>query len=258
MEFRRADPSGGRTIVSIQRMSAAPARILVIDDDTELRALLLRYLGENGLEVRVAADATQALRLLGRETFDLLVLDLMLPGEDGLSICKRLRAQGEAMPIIMLTARGDPVDRIVGLEIGADDYVPKPFSPRELLARIQAILRRQAMLGARPASLSAGSTCFGDFELNLATHTLTRNGDRVELTSSEFALLRAFVGNAGRTLSRERLMELAHGRDHDATDRSVDVQVLRLRRLIEPDPAKPRFIKTVWGAGYVFLVDGAA
>jgi two-component system phosphate regulon response regulator OmpR len=182
----------------------------------------------------------------------------MLPGEDGLSICRRLRAQGEAMPIIMLTARGDPIDRVVGLEIGADDYVPKPFSPRELLARIQAMLRRQSMLGARPVSATTGSVRFGEFELNLATHALTRNAQLVELTSSEFAVLRAFVGNAGRALTRERLMELAHGRGHDATDRSVDVQVLRLRRLIEPDPAKPRFIKTVWGTGYVFVGDDAA
>jgi two-component system phosphate regulon response regulator OmpR len=240
------------------RMTDPAARILVIDDDAELRTLLLRYLGENGFDVRVAADAEHADRLLGREAFDLMVLDLMLPGEDGLSICRRLRAQGEAMPIIMLTARGDPIDRVVGLEIGADDYVPKPFSPRELLARIQAMLRRQSMLGARPVSATTGSVRFGEFELNLATHALTRNAQLVELTSSEFAVLRAFVGNAGRPLTRERLMELAHGRGHDATDRSVDVQVLRLRRLIEPDPAKPRFIKTVWGTGYVFVGDDAA
>ncbi|HUL67356.1 MAG TPA: two-component system response regulator OmpR [Burkholderiaceae bacterium] len=239
-------------------MSAPPARILVIDDDAELRTLLLRYLGENGFDVRVAADAEHADRLLGREAFDLLVLDLMLPGEDGLSICRRMRAQGETLPIIMLTARGDPVDRVVGLEIGADDYVAKPFSPRELLARIQAMLRRQSMLGARPVSAGTGVARFGEFELDLATHVLTRNAAPVEITSSEFALLRAFVGNAGRPLSRERLIELAHGRGHDASDRSVDVQVLRLRRLIEPDPAKPRYIKTVWGTGYVFVGDAAA
>jgi two-component system phosphate regulon response regulator OmpR len=238
--------------------SGTPARVLVVDDDDELRALLLRYLGENGLEVRVAADGDSANRLLTRESFDLMVLDLMLPGEDGLSICRRLRGQGETLPIIMLTARGDPVDRVVGLEIGADDYVPKPFSPRELLARIQAMLRRQAMLGAPPVAASSGVARFGDFELNLAAQTLTRNAMLVELTSSEFALLRAFVGNVGRPLSRERLIELAHGRDHAATDRSVDVQVLRLRRLIEPDPAKPRFIKTVWGTGYVFVNDESA
>jgi two-component system phosphate regulon response regulator OmpR len=240
------------------RMTDPAARILVIDDDAELRTLLLRYLGENGFDVRVAADAEHADRLLGREAFDLMVLDLMLPGEDGLSICRRLRAQGEAMPIIMLTARGDPIDRVVGLEIGADDYVPKPFSPRELLARIQAMLRRQSMLAARPVSATTGTVRFGEFELNHATHALTRNAQPVELTSSEFAVLRAFVGNAGRPLTRERLMELAHGRGHDATDRSVDVQVLRLRRLIEPDPARPRFIKTVWGTGYVFVGDDAA
>jgi two-component system phosphate regulon response regulator OmpR len=239
-------------------MSDPPAKVLVIDDDAELRTLLLRYLGENGFEVRVAADAQTADRLLGREAFDLLVLDLMLPGEDGLSVCRRLRAQGETLPIIMLTARGDPVDRVVGLEIGADDYVAKPFSPRELLARIQAMLRRQSMLGARPVSANRGVARFGEFELDLGTQVLTRNALPVELTSSEFALLRAFVGNAGRPLSRERLLELAHGRGHEATDRSVDVQVLRLRRLIEPDPAKPRYIKTVWGTGYVFVGDGAA
>jgi two-component system, OmpR family, phosphate regulon response regulator OmpR len=239
-------------------VEALPVRILVIDDDAELRTLLLRYLGENGFDVRVAADARQADRLIARESFDLMVLDLMLPGEDGLSICRRLRAQGETLPIIMLTARGDPVDRIVGLEIGADDYVPKPFSPRELLARIQAMLRRQAMLGARPVAATAGVTRFGEFALDFATHMLTRNDVPVPLTSSEFALLRAFVGNAGRPLSRERLLELAHGREHDATDRSVDVQVLRLRRLIEPDPARPRYIKTIWGTGYVFVGDGTA
>jgi two-component system phosphate regulon response regulator OmpR len=238
--------------------SSAPARVLVVDDDAELRALLLRYLGENGLDVRVAADGDSANRLLTRESFDLMVLDLMLPGEDGLSICRRLRGQGETLPIIMLTARGDPVDRVVGLEIGADDYVPKPFSPRELLARIQAMLRRQTMLGAHPVAAATGVARFGAFELNLATQTLTRNAEPVELTSSEFALLRAFVGNAGRPLSRERLIELAHGREHAAADRSVDVQVLRLRRLIEPDPARPRFIKTVWGTGYVFVADEPA
>jgi two-component system phosphate regulon response regulator OmpR len=238
--------------------SSAPARVLVVDDDAELRALLLRYLGENGFDVRVAADGDSANRLLARESFDLMVLDLMLPGEDGLSICRRLRGQGETLPIIMLTARGDPVDRVVGLEIGADDYVPKPFNPRELLARIQAMLRRQAMLGARPLAAATGVARFGEFELNLATQTLMRNTEAVEITSSEFALLRAFVGNVGRPLSRERLIELAHGREHAATDRSVDVQVLRLRRLIEPDPAKPRFIKTVWGTGYVFVTDEPA
>ncbi len=238
--------------------SSTPARVLVVDDDAELRALLLRYLGENGFEVRVAADGDSANRLLTRESFDLMVLDLMLPGEDGLSICRRLRGQGETLPIIMLTARGDPVDRVVGLEIGADDYVPKPFSPRELLARIQAMLRRQTMLGARPMATTSGVARFGEFELNLSTQTLVRNTETVEITSSEFALLRAFVGNIGRPLSRERLIELAHGREHAATDRSVDVQVLRLRRLIEPDPAKPRFIKTVWGTGYVFVTDEPA
>jgi two-component system phosphate regulon response regulator OmpR len=186
-----------------------------------------------------------------------MVLDLMLPGEDGLSICRRLRGGNENIPIIMLTAKGDEVDRIIGLEVGADDYLPKPFNPRELVARIQAILRR------RPAPQPPGAPAaepqiveFGDFRLNLATRSLTRHGADVPLTTGEFALLKVLVQHPRTPLSRDKLMELARGREFGAFDRSIDVQVSRLRKLIEPDPSRPTFIQTVWGFGYVFIPDG--
>ncbi len=232
-------------------------KILVVDDDLRLRDLLHRYLTEQGFSVRAVADATEMNRQLARERYDLMVLDLMLPGEDGLSICRRLRGSNETMPIIMLTAKGDEVDRIVGLEVGADDYLPKPFNPRELVARIQAVLRR------RPAPQPPGAPSaetqvveFGTFRFNLATRTLTRNGDEVALTTGEFALLKVFVQHPSTPLSRDKLMELARGREFGAFDRAIDVQVSRLRKLIEPDPAKPAFIQTVWGFGYVFIPDG--
>ncbi len=228
-------------------------KIIVLDDDAELRAMLQRYLNEQGFTVRTVADSPQLDRLLQREPFDLLVLDLMMPGEDGLAVCRRLRAQGEAIPIIMLTARGDPVDRIVGLEMGADDYLPKPFNPRELAARINALLRRQTMLGAGKPQGGNEVLRFGPFTLDETRRQLLRDGQVLECTSGEYALLRVFATNPNRPLGRERLMELAKGRDHDAMDRSVDVQILRLRRLIETNPAQPRFIQTVWGVGYVFV-----
>ncbi|WP_263769129.1 two-component system response regulator OmpR [Propionivibrio soli] len=233
-------------------------KIIILDDEAELRALLQRYLGSNGLTVRSAEDAEQLDRLLAREPFDALILDLMMPGEDGLSICRRLRARGETIPILMLTAKGDPVDRIIGLEMGADDYLPKPFDPRELLARLHAMLRRQEMAGAVPAAQRNGRVNFGPFVLDLAARQLARNGDPVPLTSAEYAVLAALAMHPGRPLGRERLRTLAHGRDHEATERSVDVQVLRLRRLIEEDPSSPRYIQTVWGIGYLFAPDGSA
>ena len=232
-------------------------KILVVDDDPRLRDLLNRYLTEQGFSVRAVADATEMNRQLARERYDLMVLDLMLPGEDGLSICRRLRGGNENMPIIMLTAKGDEVDRIVGLEVGADDYLPKPFNPRELVARIQAVLRRQPAReppGAPSAETQIAE--FGEFRLNLATRNLTRNGADVSLTTGEFALLKVLVQHPRAPLSRDKLMELARGREFGAFDRSIDVQVSRLRRLIESDPAKPAFIQTVWGFGYVFIPDG--
>ena len=238
-------------------MTDAKTKILVVDDDARLRDLLNRYLTEQGFTVRAVSDATDMNRQLARERYDLMILDLMLPGEDGLSICRRLRGGGENMPIIMLTAKGDDVDRIVGLEVGADDYLPKPFNPRERVARVQAVLRR------RPPSAPPGAPTqdqqvveFGAFRLNLAARNLTKNGEDVPLTTGEFALLKVMVQHPRAPLSRDKLMELARGREFGAFDRSIDVQVSRLRKLVEPDPAKPVYIQTVWGFGYVFIPDG--
>jgi two-component system phosphate regulon response regulator OmpR len=234
-----------------------PPKILVVDDDARLRDLLRRYLGDNGFSV-VTADSAQTMnRLWMRERYDLLVLDLMLPGEDGLSIMRRLRGANDTTPIVMLTAKGEDVDRILGLEMGADDYLPKPFNPRELLARINAVLRRRTpddSPGAPDADMKPVE--FGEFVLDLATRTLTRNGEDVPLTTGEFAVLKAFARHPRVPLSREKLMEMARGREYEAFDRSLDVQISRLRKLVEPDPSKPRYIQTVWGLGYVFIPDG--
>jgi two-component system, OmpR family, phosphate regulon response regulator OmpR len=240
-------------------MNDALARVLVADDEADLRALLQRYLTDQGCVVRTVDGAEPLEKLLARERFDVLVLDVMMPGEDGLSICRRLRAQGETIPIVMLTARGDPLDRIIGLEMGADDYLPKPFTPRELLARIQALVRRQRVLGAHTGPPGSEPVVrFGEHTLHVSERRLVRGGVEVALSSAEFALLSAFVQHPNRPLGRDRLIELAHGRDHEATDRSIDVQVMRLRRLIEADPSEPRHIRTVWGVGYVFVPETGA
>src|SRR5258706_10544530 len=237
-------------------MTEAKTKILVVDDDARLRDLLNRYLTEQGFTVRAVSDATDMNRQLARERYDLMILDLMLPGEDGLSICRRLRGGGENMPIIMLTAKGDDVDRIVGLEVGADDYLPKPFNPRELVARGQAGLRR-APATQPPGAPTAEQQVveFGEFSFNLGTRSLARNGEQLPLTTGEFALLKVLVQHPRTPLSRDKLMELARGREFGAFDRSIDVQISRLRKLIETDPAKPTFIQTVWGFGYVFIPD---
>ncbi len=238
-------------------MTEPKTKILIVDDDARLRDLLNRYLTEQGFSVRAVTDGNDMNRQLARERYDLMVLDLMLPGEDGLSICRRLRGSNENMPIIMLTAKGDDVDRIVGLEVGADDYLPKPFNPRELVARIQAVLRRQpAPMPPGAPSAEAEVVEFGPFSFNLAARSLARNGEDVPLTTGEFALLKALVQHPRTPLSRDKLMELARGREFGAFDRSIDVQVSRLRRLVEHDPAKPAYIQTVWGFGYVFIPDG--
>jgi two-component system phosphate regulon response regulator OmpR len=231
------------------------ARILIADDEAELRGLLQRYLTEQGLTVRAVANAAAAEKLLARERFDVLVLDVMMPGEDGLSLCRRLRAQGETVPILMLTARGDPVDRILGLEMGADDYLPKPFNPREMLARIQALVRRQRLLGAHVGPAGDTPVVFGRHTLYPARRSVERDGQPLELSTAEFTLLLALVTHAQRPLGRDRLIELTRGREHGATERSIDVQVMRLRRAIEDGPAAPRHIQTVWGVGYVFVID---
>jgi two-component system, OmpR family, phosphate regulon response regulator OmpR len=229
-------------------------RILVVDDDSRLRDLLRRYLTEQGFEVLVAEDSVRMGRLTQRERFDLLVLDLMMPGEDGLSILKRLRAANDMTPVVMLTAKGEDIDRIIGLELGADDYLAKPFNPRELLARVNAVLRRAPEPEAPGAPSSAEETVeFGPFLLDLSRRTLAKNGESLEITSGEFAVLKVFARNPRVALSREKLMELARGRELQAFDRSLDVQISRLRKLVEEDPAKPAYIQTVWGVGYVFI-----
>ncbi len=239
-------------------MADPKTKILVVDDDLRLRDLLNRYLTEQGFSVRTVPDAAAMDKLLAHERFDLIVLDLMLPGEDGLSVCRRLRGARNPIAIIMLTAKGEEVDRIVGLEMGADDYLPKPFNPRELVARINAVLRRRAApLPPGAPSADAEAVEFGGMRVNLATRTLTRGGETIALTTGEFALLKAFVTHPRVPLSRDKLMELARGREYEVFDRAIDVQVSRLRKLIEPDPARPMFIQTVWGFGYVFVPDGA-
>lgn len=238
-------------------MTSAAKKIMVVDDDARLRDLLRRYLTEQGFTVQVADSAVNLNRFWARERFDALVLDLMLPGEDGLSILKRLRDGGDRTPIVMLTAKGEDMDRIAGLDLGADDYLPKPFNPRELLARLNAVLRRREREQVPGApEQEALSVQFGEFVLDLATRTLTRAGEPVALTTGEFAVLKAFARHPRTPLSREKLMEMARGREFTAYDRSLDVQISRLRKLIEPDPAKPRYLQTVWGLGYVFIPDG--
>lgn len=239
-------------------MGQETSKILVVDDDMRLRSLLERYLVEQGYQVRSAANAEQMDRLLERENFHLLVLDLMLPGEDGLSICQRLRQNENTIPIVMLTAKGDEVDRIIGLELGADDYLPKPFNPRELLARIKAVMRRQAPEVPGAPTQQEEQIEFGEFSLNLATREMYHGDESIALTSGEFAVLKVLVSHPREPLSRDKLMNLARGRDYSALERSIDVQVSRLRRLIEKDAANPRYIQTVWGLGYVFVPDGAA
>jgi two-component system phosphate regulon response regulator OmpR len=235
-------------------MAELKTRILVVDDDQRLRDLLTRYLGEQKFEVRAVADAPAMDKQLSRERYDLLVLDLLLPGEDGLAICRRLRAAGGAPAIIMLTAKGDEVDRIVGLEMGADDYLPKPFNPRELVARIHAVLRRKPRAGVPGApGAEDGVHRFGAFEFSPSTRELKKDAKAVALTTGEYSVLKALVEHPRQPLSRDKLMELARGREYEVFDRSLDVQISRLRKLVEDDPSHPRYIQTVWGHGYVFV-----
>jgi len=239
--------------------NARPDRIAVVDDDARIRDLLRRYLTQEGFDVVLAEDGKALNRLLTRESIDLIVLDLMMPGEDGLSICRRLRAANDGTPIIMLTAKVEDVDRIVGLEVGADDYLPKPFNPRELLARIHAVLRRRPPAEAPGApSKEAQVVQFGPFEFDLSLRRLTKGDEVVALTTGEFSMLKALVRHPRQPLSRDKLAQLARGREFEPFDRSLDVQVSRLRKLIEPDPSQPRYIQTVWGVGYVFVPDGTS
>lgn len=234
-------------------MNDAPNRIIVVDDDRELRELLQRFLTEHGLAVRAVADGAALDKALAREPADAIVLDLMMPGEDGLAICRRLRAGGDETPILMLTARGDPVDRIIGLEMGADDYLSKPFTPRELVARLAAIFRRT---GSRIGAQTGKRLGFGPFMLDPAAMTVTRDGAPVILSAREFALLAALAASAGRPLTRAQLIDRALGRDADVTDRAIDVHIVRLRKALGDDSSDPQWVKTVWGVGYVLT--GAA
>ena len=220
-------------------------RILLIDDDPRLAAMVAEYLGGAGYRVATAPDGTHGLARLEREPYDAVVLDLSLPDIDGLEVCRRLRARWD-VPVLMLTARGDATDRIVGLELGADDYLPKPFEPRELLARLRAILRR------KKASARSAALAFGRLEIDRDSRTVRVSGAEKVLTSLQFALLVALAENAGRVLSRDALMDLVKGEKLEAFDRSIDVHVSRIRAAIEDDPKKPRRIITVRGAGYVF------
>jgi two-component system phosphate regulon response regulator OmpR len=233
------------------------AHILLVDDDLRLRGLLETYLKREGFKVAAAGNAEQMEVRLRELPIDLMVLDLMLPGRGGLDICRDLRAAQNPLPVIMLTAKGDDIDRIIGLEIGADDYLPKPCNPRELVARIRAVLRRRQSAPPGAPVADAAPVAFGAFRLNPANRVLERDGVPVSLTTGEFAVLHALITHPGETLSRERLLTLARGRERGAFDRSIDVQMSRLRRLIETDPAKPRYLQTVWGAGYVFVPDEA-
>jgi two-component system phosphate regulon response regulator OmpR len=229
-------------------------KILLVDDDAELRQLLATFLSRHGFDALLLADTRELDAYLARFDPQLIVLDLMLPGEDGLAACRRLRARGEMRPIIMLTARDEAVDRVVGLELGADDYVGKPFDPRELVARIEAVLRRASTAPAAAGS-GQGVVRFGECALDRGTRVLTRAGVETPLTSGEFALLDVLVANARRPMKRERLLELTRGDESEAFDRAIDVQIYRLRRLVESDPAHPRYLQTVWGVGYVFVPD---
>src|SRR5512135_80605 len=238
-----------------------PPKILVVDDDPRLRDLLRRYLGDNGFSVVTADGGPSMNRLWMRERFDLLILDLMMPGEDGLSIMRRLRGGNDDTPIVMLTAKGEDVDRIVGLEMGADDYLPKPFNPRELLARINAVLRRQAAAMTASATEGATALSFLGWKIDFRLRELRNpEGARVAMTSAEFDLLRTFCERPGRVLSRDSLLDLTQGRNAGSFERSIDVLVSRIRRKIETDPQDSSMIKTVRSGGYLFTptVEAAA
>ncbi|WP_338944164.1 response regulator [Paraburkholderia sp. 22B1P] len=236
-----------------------PGRILVLDDDLDIRNMLQRFLTGQGFEVRTAKDSIQLDVFLERHPYDLLILDIMMPGEDGLSVCRRLRAQGQTIPILMLTARGDPIDRTVGLEMGADDYLGKPFLPSELAARVRAMLRRQQVFarqngcGGAISNREMVSLRFGDFVFKPHRRELTLAGETVDVGPAEMRLLFALAETPNRPVSRENLMERTRGRRHDANSRSVDVQVLRLRQIVEAEASTPRYIRTVWGVGYMLV-----
>ncbi|MDH5546384.1 MAG: response regulator [Gammaproteobacteria bacterium] len=228
------------------------AHILIVDDDREICSLLSRFLSDNHIRTSVAYNAAEAENKLAAGRFDLIVLDLMMPGEDGLSFCRRWRMQSE-IPVIMLTAMGEDTDRIIGLEMGADDYLPKPFNPRELLARIRAVLRRLQHVPKSASEHATHSFRFEGWRLDAAKRELHNpDGVLVSLTSGEFDLLQTFVEHPQRILNRDQLLDLTKGRDSIPFDRSIDVQLSRLRQKIEHDPKQPQLIKTIRNSGYMF------
>jgi len=231
---------------------------LIVDDDREIRGLLAQYLEKHDFRTSAVADGREMRRVLERSHVDLLVLDLMLPGEDGLSLCRELRGRSQ-LPIIMLTARGEDVDRIVGLELGADDYVAKPFNPRELLGRIRAVLRRSAHAPRDPSPENVRGFSFDGWRLDTVTRTLTSaSGNEVNLSGAEYRLLAVLLGSGNRVLTRAQLTELLRGREADPFDRSIDVRVSRLRQILGDDARAPQIIKTVYGEGYVIGVNVVA
>ena len=226
--------------------------IALVDDDPKIRELTAKYLSDQELSVKTAANGSELDELMKNNNISLIILDLMMPEESGLNICQRLRVNNVDIPIIMLTAKGDEVDRIVGLEMGADDYLPKPFNPRELLARVNAILRRQ-----QKSSIQNTKDIFefGNFSFDISNRSLHKNGQEIQITAGEYDLLRVFAERPKQPLSRDQIMQLAKGKELDVFDRSIDVQISRLRRLIEEDPNKPKFLQTKWGFGYIFIPD---
>ncbi|NCC30083.1 MAG: response regulator [Gammaproteobacteria bacterium] len=238
-------------------MPDTPIQILVVDDDSALRALLGDYLAGEGFSVAGAEDGVAMDAWLAEHETDLVILDLMLPGDDGLTLARRLRARADT-PIIMLSARGDDIDRIVGLEVGADDYMPKPFNPRELLARIRAVLRRRAPSAPTEPREDEGVIRFGPYRFDIGQRELRRGNQAVVLTSGEFALLRILAEHPDRVLDRDLLLDLLKGYERSPFDRSIDVQIARLRAKIEPDTKRPRYIRTIWGKGYMFTPAGDA
>ncbi|MEL6200828.1 MAG: response regulator [Pseudomonadota bacterium] len=233
-------------------MNKQADRVLVVDDDPELRALLRRFLTEHGFETRAVDGGSSMRRELARHPADVIVLDLMMPGEDGLTICRRLRVDGEQIPIIMLTAKGDPIDKIIGLESGADDYLAKPFEPRELVARINAVRRRTK--NTSPIT-SEQTVTIGPLEVNFSTMVVKRDNETLPLSSREFALLAVLLQSRGRPLTRAQIIDRVHGHDLAVTDRAIDVQVARLRKAIGDVGDTPELIKTIWGTGYMMVGD---
>ena len=238
-------------------MSNLPQQLLVVDDEPKIRQLLKKYLSREGYRVDAVNDGSAMDKYLSKHTVDLVILDLMLPGEDGLSIGRRLREQRN-LPIIILSARGEELDKIVGLEMGADDYLSKPFNPRELLARIRSVLRRSIQTHSAAVRTADSVLKFGPYCLNIERHELTRDQQLIQLTTGEFSLLKIFLEHAERVLDRDTLLEITKGYTHSSIDRSIDVCVGRLRRKIEPDPTQPVYLRTIRGVGYIFSTQGTA